>query len=106
MIGHTWIEVKTVGKLREKKTNSVCRTGDRGGKRGGTYGGILLSSSNEQRMNRCPAEARGEKMHHDAKEGGSELGERETREIYLYKRVCFHYGYNVFSQIYTVGDSL
>lgn len=44
----------------KKIKTTVCRAGDRGEKRGGTYGGILLSSSDEQRMNRCPTEERGE----------------------------------------------
>ena len=35
---------------------TVCRAGDRGAKRGATYGGILLSPSDEQRMNRCLVE--------------------------------------------------
>lgn len=54
------MNVKIVRKLCGKKIkNTVCRAGDRGGRRGGTYGGILLSSSNEQRMSRCPTGEKG-----------------------------------------------
>lgn len=62
--------MKLRGKLRLNKIkNTVCRAGDRRGKRGGTYGGIHLSSSNEQRMNRCPTEERGEKYQDTMKAG-------------------------------------
>lgn len=46
-------------KFRGKKIKMIlCRAEYWGGKRGCTYGGTLLSSSDEQRMNRCPTEER------------------------------------------------
>lgn len=57
---------KQRGKVRELYVGQETEEG-----MGCTYGGILLSSSNEQNLNRCPT-GEGEK-YHNAEKGGSEL---------------------------------